>query len=404
MTHWRFENLPAYAFPRLRALLNNIEPAADGLPLQIGEPKHPFPDFVQSTMLEAMADFGRYPPNEGTPEFQTAIQTWLSSRYGLSKDSISEHLQIVPVSGTREGLFMIAQAVTPPDKNGKQPVFLLPNPFYQCYAAAAASVSAEAIYVEATAATGFLPRFDLVEPEILERTTAVYVCSPANPQGTVADLNYWQSLIELAIQYNFTIIADECYSEIYVDKAPTGILEAAFSANASFNSYDAISHFVTFNSLSKRSNLPGLRSGFAAGNKIQMERFAMIRSYGGAPSPLPVYATAAAAWSDEKHVEQNRALYREKFECAKKVFGNHPGFQLPQGGFFLWFDVSTIGKTGEQATLDLWQKAGIKVLPGAYLARTVNGFNPGDDYIRIALVHPTDQLEKSLIHVNQILS
>jgi len=401
---WRFENLPDYAFPRLRALLGATTPASEGLPLQIGEPKHGIPDFVRPILDREIEDFGRYPPNEGTPAFQTAVRQWLGRRYHIPQEAIEQEIGLVPVNGTREGLFLIAQAVTPDRKHGRTPAILLPNPFYQCYAAAAAAVGAETVYVNADRENGFLPRFDRLNPDLLRRTAAVYMCSPANPQGAVADRSYWQSLLALAVEHDFAVIADECYSEIYGQTPPTGILEAAFAADSPVPSARALDHVVAFNSLSKRSNLPGLRSGFAAGGKRLIDRFALIRRYGGAPSPLPVYAVAAAAWADETHVEASRTLYRQKFEAARRALGDHPGFRLPKGGFFLWLDVSSSGRNGEQAAIDLWQRAGIMVLPGAYLARTVDGINPGQDYIRIALVHPAPDLEQSLITVNQILS
>ena len=241
--------------------------------------------------------------------------------------------------------------------------------------------------VPATKETGHLPDYTALPPEVLNRVAVAYICSPANPQGAVASRDYWAELIRLAEQYDFRIFADECYSEIYRGTPPAGALEVAQEIGADPE------RVVIFHSLSKRSNLPGLRSGFVAGGPECIKRIKQLRAYAGAPLPLPLQKVAERVWTDEGHVVENRHLYQQKFEIADKVFGEIPGYQSPEAGFFLWLPV----KDGEASALKLWQETGVRVLPGAYLAREVEGFNPGKEYIRVALVHPNDETERGLM-------
>ncbi len=401
---WRFNSLPDYAFPRLRALLNGIAPGADEIGLSIGEPQHAFPDFITDILHEHKSEYGKYPPIDGTPALRLAAAAWLERRYHLRADFIDPGRHILPVNGTREGLFMAALALAPEQKDRPlDAAVLIPNPFYQCYAAAALAISAEPIYVPATKETGFLPDYASVAPEILARTSLAYICSPANPQGAVADLTYWTKLLELARTYDFMIIADECYTEIYDRVPPTGILQAVAQDGHLSADDSPLNRVMAFHSLSKRSNAPGLRSGFAVGGRQAIAQFKRLRSYGGAPSPLPVCAAAAAAWSDDTHVTHSRALYREKFDAAEHIFGARLGFYRPGGGFFLWLDVSETGLNGEEAALKLWRQGGIKVLPGAYLSRESESVNPGASYLRLALVHDLATTTEALTRVNQIL-
>lgn len=380
----RFSNLPAYAFPRLRALLDVHEPGGDVMHMTIGEPKHAFPSWVSDIIAENAEGFGKYPPNDGTPELQIAIRDWIQRRYGVGVDATA---QVMPLNGTREGLYNAAMALVPETKGGGQPIVLLPNPFYQVYMIAAISVGAEPMMVPATKETGHLPDYTALPPEVLNRVAVAYICSPANPQGAVASRDYWAELIRLAEQYDFRIFADECYSEIYRGTPPAGALEVAQEIGADPE------RVVIFHSLSKRSNLPGLRSGFVAGGPECIKRIKQLRAYAGAPLPLPLQKVAERVWADEGHVVENRHLYQQKFEIADKVFGEIPGYQSPEAGFFLWLPV----KDGEASALKLWQDTGVRVLPGAYLAREVEGFNPGKEYIRVALVHPNDETERGLM-------
>ncbi|WP_071674441.1 aminotransferase class I/II-fold pyridoxal phosphate-dependent enzyme [Nioella nitratireducens] len=386
----RFSNLPAYAFPRLRALLDSHEPGTDPVNMTIGEPTHAFPEWVTRVISENAAGFGNYPANDGTPELQAAIAGWLQRRYGVTSDPAA---QILPLNGTREGLFNACIALCPEGKNGATPVVLTPNPFYQVYAVAAVAVGAEPVFVPATDATGNLPDYASLPAEVLNRTAVAYVCSPANPQGAVASVAYWRGLIGLAEHYDFQIFADECYSEIYRDTPPPGALEVAAQMGADPE------RVVLFNSLSKRSNLPGLRSGFAAGGPESVKRLKQLRAYAGAPLPGPLQAVAARAWSDETHVIENRALYAEKYAIADEVFAGLQGYAPPEAGFFLWLPVDD----GEAAALKLWREVGVRVLPGAYLARDVKGHTPGADRIRVALVAPKDDMQRGLIRLRDCL-
>lgn len=386
----RFSNLPAYAFPRLRTLLDGLAPGGDPIQMTIGEPTHPFPAWVTDEIVQHQAGFNRYPPNEGTPELRQAYCQWLRRRFGAELDPDT---QVMPVNGTREGLYNACMAFCPETKGGGAPLVLTPNPFYQVYMVAAISVAAEPFFVNATAASGHLPDFAGLAPEILSRTAVAYICSPANPQGAMADDDYWAHLIGLAEQYDFKIFADECYSEIYRDRAPTGILTTAARLGADPE------RIVAFHSLSKRSNLPGLRSGFVASGPESIRRAKQLRSYAGTPLPLPLQRAAERVWSDEAHVTENRALYVEKFELADRILGNVPGYMAPQAGFFLWLPVDD----GEAATVKLWTETGVKVLPGAYLAQDAHGENPGKHYIRAALVAPKDETEQGLIRLRDCL-
>lgn len=388
----RFSNLPDYAFPRLRALLADLTPglAPGEAPsiLTIGEPRHPMPGFVAQVMADTLGSLAKYPTNEGTPELLGAISGWLGRRYDL--DVAPERLMVL--NGTREGLFNAALALCPEQKNGQRPAILVPNPFYQVYAVAAAAVQADPVFVAATPETGNLPDYAALDPALLDRVAVAYLCSPANPQGAVASRDYLERLIALAEQHDFLIFADECYSEIWRDTPPPGALQVATAMGLP-------DRVVMFNSLSKRSNLPGLRSGFAAGGVAQIREMRRLRSYAGAPLPLPVQAVSAAAWADEAHVQDSLALYQQKYAIADRVLGNVPGYRAPEGGFFLWLPV----EDGEAAARRLWAEAGIQVLPGAYLSRDVNGANPGHGFVRVALVADAAQTEAALRRLVAVL-
>jgi len=386
----RFSNLPEYAFPRLRALLDAHAPGGVPVHMTIGEPRHAFPAWITDVIAENAAGFGKYPPNEGAPELLGAIAGWVQRRYGVGLDVAS---QIMVLNGTREGLFNAAIALCPEVKNGRQPVILTPNPFYQVYAVAALSVGAEPVYVPATAATGFLPDYAGLPVDVLDRTAIAYLCSPSNPQGAVASAEYWRDLIALAEKHDFRIFADECYSEIYRDTAPVGAIQIAQEMDADPD------RVVIFHSLSKRSNLPGLRSGFVASGARTIGALKQLRNYAGAPLPLPLQMAAAAVWQDETHVEVSRGQYRRKFEIADAVFAGIQGCGAPEAGFFLWLPVDD----GEAAAVRLWRETGVRVLPGAYLARDVGGLNPGHGYIRAAMVAPEQEMQRGLEQLRDCL-
>ncbi|KMW58601.1 N-succinyl-L,L-diaminopimelate aminotransferase alternative [Candidatus Rhodobacter oscarellae] len=381
----RFSDLPEYAFPRLRALLDGHAPGGPVVSMSIGEPKHAFPEWVPQIIAENASEFGKYPPNEGSPELLNAIAGWISRRYGVD---LALDQQVMALNGTREGLFNACLALCPEKTAaGQRPAILIPNPFYQVYAVAALAVGAEPVYLPALAETGFLPDFASLDPALLDRTEIAYICTPSNPQGAVASRDYLAQLFALAERHDFKVFADECYSELYAgNTAPVGALQVAKDMGISPE------RVLLFNSLSKRSSLAGLRSGFVAGGPDCIARIKQLRTYAGAPLPLPLQRVAQQVWGDEAHVAHNRALYQDKYQLADEIFAGVPGFQPVRAGFFLWLPV----EDAEAATLKIWRETGVRVLPGPYLGREVDGRNPGDGYIRAALVAPRDELAGGL--------
>src|SRR5215468_6472113 len=350
-------------FVRLRELLSDIEPGKPPISLAVGEPQHGVPAFVARVIAAHIDEFGRYPMNRGLDDFCQAAASWLGRRFALPRP-INPASEILVLNGSREGLFLaaIAAARWVGDRRGR-PAMLIPNPFYAAYAAGAVAANCEPVYLPATAATGFLPDLDALSEELLARTVAFFIASPANPQGAVADLAYLTRVVALARRFGFLVFSDECYSEIYTRRAPAGMLEAAGPDFA---------NVIEFQSLSKRSNLPGLR-------------------------------VAIAAYGDEAHVEENRRLYAQKFDLADQIIGDRYGYRRPAGGFFLWLDVSAQG--GDEAVaLRLWREAGLRVVPGRYLARDqADGSNPGRGYIRVAMVQDQDTTAQALHRLVAVL-
>ena len=393
----RYADLPEYAFPRLRRLLHGHAPGGDEIAMSLGEPQHAVPDFVGPIMLEHTATLSKYPPNEGLPDLREAISDWLMRRYGVGEGYRDPETQIFPLNGTREGLFSACIALSPEQKNSQPPAVLLPNPFYQCYTVAAMTAGAEPVYLPCGPETGFLPDYTALPADLLDRTTVAYICSPANPQGVCADRSYWETLLRLADKHDFKVFADECYSEIYRNAPPVGALEVANAIGLDPE------RLVCFHSLSKRSNLAGLRSGFAVTGPQNRAKLLQMRAYVGAPMPIPAQHAAAACWRDEAHVDANRALYQQKYVIADDILGNAPGYMAPEAGFFLWLDVGD----GEAAALKLWQAAGVRALPGKYLSRPIapefGGGDPGERFLRLALVAPTDQVKRGLEAVREVL-
>lgn len=391
----RLDALPGYPFPRLRALLNGVEPGQDPIDLSIGGPRHGVPAFVTDILAADPELYGRYPPIQGTPEWRAAVTGWLERRFHVPGGWLDADAHVLPLNGTREGLYMLGAVAVPDCKAGGKPLVLMPNPCYQVYAAAALAAAAEPRYVPALGENNFMPAFAALPDDILGRTALAFICSPSNPQGTVAGLDYLMDLVRLARAHDFVLAVDECYSEIYADAPPVGALEAcrALVVAGEGDADNPFDRVLVFHSLSKRSNLPGLRSGFVAGDPALIAEFARLRSYGGPASPLPVYAAAAAAWSDETHVSASRALYRQKFDLAQDILGGRFGFYRPDGGFFLWLDVGD----SEAAALKLWREAGVRALPGAYLGTPgAEGLNPGAGYLRLALVESVETTAAAL--------
>src|SRR5215468_4080084 len=364
-------------FVRLTELIAGIEPGKPAINLSIGEPQHPIPKFVGPTLDAHLADFGRYPANKGIEPFRRAVAAWLGRRFKLARPVDPEN-EVLVLNGTREGLFLAAIAakrwVT---RRAGKPAVLIPNPFYAAYAAGALAADCEPVYLPATRKSSFLPDLDTLDDALMARTVACYIASPSNPQGAVADRNYLGKLVKLARRFGFLVFADECYCEIYNKDAPPGMLEAAAPDFA---------NVVVFHSLSKRSSLPGMRVGFAAGDKQFLGPYLELRNVAAPQVPTPAQYVAIAAYQDEAHVKENRKLYSEKFDLADQIIGGRYGYERPAGGFFLWLDVSKQGGS-EVVTKRLWAEAGVRVVPGRYLAREqADGSNPGADYIRVAMV------------------
>lgn len=388
-----------YSFDRLRALLGAVEPPPGVTPisLSLGEPQHAPPAFLAETIAREAAGWSKYPLVRGTDGARAAIAGWLTRRYGLPEGMVDPATMVIPVSGTREALFMVALAAVPERKNGRKPVVLMPNPFYQVYLGAAVTAGAEPVLVPADRQNGFLPNYAALPDDILDRTALAYYCSPANPQGAIAPMDTIRQHVELARAHDFLLVSDECYSELYYGDPPTGAAEAC--AALGDTAAGAMRNVVAMNSLSKRSSAPGLRSGFVAGDADLIRRFARLRDYGGAPPPLPLQAAASALWSDEEHVIANRAVYAAKYKVAEEILDGKFGYYTPDGGFYLWLDVGD----GEDAAKHLWAEAGVRVIPGEYLAREADGHHPGAGYIRLALVHDLETTRDALTRLAQVL-
>jgi aspartate/methionine/tyrosine aminotransferase len=379
-------------FTQLRKLLAGVQSGhARPIELTIGEPREKMPDFIAAKLAEATALYGKYPPIRGTEDARTAISEWISRRYGVG-EAVDPEREILMLSGSREGLFFACLPAVGRKAVKGQPAILMCNPYYSAYVAGAVGVGAEPVFLNATKATGFLPDLDALADDraLLSRTAALFINSPANPQGAVADAGYILKALALARAYDFMLFLDECYSEIYTGAVPVGGLGVAARTPERFQ------NLVVFNSLSKRSNLPGLRSGFCAGDAAFLEAYGEVRNMCAPTVPLPVQHASAAVWRDEAHVDAARAAYREKFDIADKVLEGRFGYQRPAGGFCLWLDLSPFGG-GTQAAVTIWQRAGVKVIPGSFLAQTgQDGTNPGADYVRVAMVQDALTIREAL--------
>ena len=382
-------------FVRLNELIAGIEPGKPPINLSVGEPQHPIPAFVGPELTAHFNEFGRYPANKGTDAFRRTVAQWLNRRYNLARP-VDPETEVLVLSGTREGLFLAAIAAKRwrARRSGK-PAVLIPNPFYAAYAAGALAADCELVYLPARKQSGFLPVLDVLDDALLARTVAFYIASPSNPQGAVASLSYLGKLAALARRFGFLVFADECYCEIYSHHAPAGMLEA---------SGPDFANTVVFHSLSKRSNLPGLRVGFAAGDRRFLTAFLELRNIAAPQVPAPLQRVAVAAYGDETHVQENRKLYSAKFDLADQIIGDRYNYNRPAGGFFLWLDVSQYGGS-EAVTKRLWKEAGVRVVPGRYLAREqADGSNPGADYIRVAMVQDKATMADALHRLVAVLA
>src|SRR6202163_4442026 len=382
-------------FARLTELLAPYQPGKPLIALALGEPQHPVPGFVGVVLAQHIAEFGRYPIAKGIEPFRRAAASWLSRRFELPRP-IDPESELLVLSGSREGLFFAALAAVRlvGERKGGRPAILMPNPFYPAYGAGARAAGCEPIYLPTITANGFLPDLDALDDATLARTVAIYIASPANPQGAVAAPEYFGRLKKLADRFVFMILSDECYSELYTQKAPVSMLECAGADFATV---------VAFQSLAKRSNLPGMRVGFAAGDRKFLGMFHELRNVAAPQVPVPLQHVAIAAYSDEAHVEENRRLYRIKFDLADQILGNRYGYRRPAGGFCVWLDVSAHGGD-EAATIKLYKDGGVRVVPGSYLARLQpDGSNPGAGYIRLALVQDGETTAEALHRLVEIL-
>ena len=380
-------------FTRINRLLAGIAPGhATVIEMTAGDPKEIMPGFVTDKLVEAKQLLATYPKIRGSDDLRGAIAAWLGRRYGID-GGIDPAREIHPLNGSREGLFFAALPAVGRKPFDGRPLMLLPNPFYQAYLGATLGTNCQPYYLNTTAETGHLPDLDALErePETLRRVAAFYLCSPANPQGAVATPAYLRKALQLARQYDFMLFIDECYSEIYGgSEAPSGGLEIGAASPERFK------NLIVFNSLSKRSNLPGMRSGFAAGDGDFLETLAEIRNLTAPQMPGIVQHASAAVWSEEQHVGVIRRAYKAKFDICDELLAGRFGYRRPAGGFFLWLDMSHLGGA-EKATLTLWKRCGVKVTPGVYLAHEDrHGVNPGRDYIRVALVHNAATIRQAL--------
>jgi len=375
----RLALLRPYPFERLRTLLAGAAPPAGlpHIPLSIGEPRHAPPPFVAEALTRALDTLGSYPLALGLPELRAAIARWLERRFALPGGAVDAESMVLPVNGTREGLFAFAQAVV--DAGRPAPAVLMPNPFYQIYEGAALLAGAEPVFLDCTAAHGYLPDLDAVPAATWDRCQLLFLCSPGNPTGAVMPEDYLRRALALADRHGFVIASDECYSEIYLDEAhpPPGLLQAAHAAGNT-----AFERCVVFHSLSKRSSVPGLRSGFVAGDPQVLAAFRLYRTYHGCAVPVHTQLASIPAWQDEAHVVENRRLYREKFAAVLPVLREALAVEAPAGAFYLWPEVGD----DEAFARGLFERQHVTVLPGSYLSRDTAGGNPGRGRVRISLV------------------
>ncbi len=393
-------NFP-YPFQRTRELLAPFAPGLEPvIDLTLGEPKETIPDFLADKIKEHERLFAKYPPINGLPELREAFAAWAKRRYG-GQVTLDPETEVAVCNGSREGLFYAALPAVGRKKlpDGVSSAMLICNPYYAAYIGAALASGCEPVFLNATPQTGQLPDLEAIAKDeaLLSRTVALYLCSPANPQGAAASAEYIGKALSLARQYDFMLFFDECYSELYTGAPPVGGLQVAAATERRFD------NLIVFNSLSKRSNAPGLRSGMMAGDGAFLKKLIGIRNLIGPQMSGPLQMASAAIWSEEAHVASNRLAYQEKFEICDEVLGSRFGYSRPDGGFFLWLDVAHFGG-GVDATVTLWKRAGVKVLPGAYLAQADrHGVNPGENFIRVALVADKPTIRQALERIVSVL-
>jgi len=387
--------LQPYPFERIRTLLAGLTPAAlPSVSLAIGEPKHPTPDFIHQAISANLGGLSSYPQTLGIAALRAAIATWLTWRFQLPEGAVDAQQHVIPVNGTREALFAFAQAVV---ERKPGAAMLMPNPFYQIYEGAALLAGAEPVFLPCVEENAFIPDFSAVSAETWQRCQVLTICSPGNPTGAVMTLAMLQQVLALAVQYDFIVAADECYSELYFDESqpPPGLLQAAaLMGNTVWK------RCVVFHSLSKRSNAPGLRSGFVAGDAEILKKFLLYRTYHGCAMPPPFQAASVAAWNDEAHVQANRVLYRQKFIAVMDILAPVMDVKMPQAGFYLWAKTPI---DDEIFTRELFARAHVHVVPGSYLSREVLGQNPGRNRVRLALVASPQECIEAAGRIRHVL-
>lgn len=403
MSRAELDQLHDFPYRRLAALFGDDQPGKSPLLTHIGEPQGNPPALLEEAVAKNSHLWSKYPPINGTPDYRKTVADWATKRFGLDDGYIDPDNMILPACGTREALFLAALMAAARKramlKEGTRPVICLPNPLYHVYFGGALMAQADIVAVDATAENNFVPDYESLSPEILDRTALVFLCSPGNPTGTVASLARLKTMIEAARRHDFILAVDECYSEIWFDSPPPGGLEACAALGG------GLDNVMVFNSLSKRSSAPGLRNGVIIGPPDLMADFQMLRGYGGAQVPGPLLAAATALWADNGHADENRRLYNRLVDIATEELGNLPGFSRPEAAFFLWYDVAKCGMTGEQAAKRLWAEQGVKVMPGRYMSRAdETGKTPGDDFIRIALVHDEETTRDLCDRIRQVVA
>ena len=388
--------LQPYPFEKIRVLLEGLTPAnLPAISLAIGEPKHPTPDFIYQAVIQNLQGLANYPLTKGSVALRESIAHWLTWRFQLPSNSLNAEQHVIPVNGTREAIFAFAQAVI--DRQQRDAAVVMPNPFYQIYEGAAFLAGAEPIFLACTEHNQFVPDFNAVAPEVWQRCQLLYICSPGNPTGAVMSIEQLQSVLRLAEQYDFIVASDECYSELYFDEtqAPAGLLQAAAQmGNTTWQ------RCVVFHSLSKRSNAPGMRSGFIAGDAAILSKFLHYRTYHGCAMSPPYQAASTAAWQDEAHVRINRELYRQKFKAVLDILAPVMDVQMPEAGFYLWAKTPI---SDEVLTQKVFTQAHVNVVPGSYLARTVDDLNPGANRIRMALVASLEECIEAAQRIRRVV-
>ena len=390
------QKLQPYPFEKLARLKQGLQAPSDKphIALSIGEPQHPTPHFISEALIAHLHGLTNYPATRGIPKLRQTIAQWLSNRFRLPISTVDPERHILPVAGTREALFSFAQCVV---DAGEKPLVLMPNPFYQIYEGAALLAGAEPHFLNATRETGYLPDFDAVSDSIWARCKLLYICSPGNPSGAVINAATQEKLVRLAERFGFVIASDECYCELYADEAnpPPGLLQTAHAmGNADFK------NCVVFHSLSKRSNAPGLRSGFVAGDAEILGKYLLYRTYHGCAMSLPVQHASIAAWRDEAHVKENRAIYRKKFAAVHEILNEVLDVAMPPAGFYLWPRTPIAGETFAR---DLFADQNVTVLPGSYLSRESGGVDPGRDHVRLALVAPLEECVEAALRIKEFV-